>query len=131
MKAKLIKESQRLVRIRKGGKKLLLTETIPAGTLIDHPKAFWLCLQGQAIPADKECEQRCGMTPEHIEAASKAYDLLSAGISPDDYDAYERGLMVGYKPDGKKGDTWRHGPKWFDGCEDQYYGDEEDEYEDE
>jgi hypothetical protein len=50
-----------------------------------------------------------------------------AGIQPEDYDAYARGLMTGYKPDGKDGDTWIHGPNWTDGCEADYYSDDEDE----
>lgn len=78
----------------------------PAGTIIDHPQAAILVQMGVAEPVDEECREACNMTDEQIEAAKAAYPKLQAGIHPDDSEAYDRGEMVGYNPDG----SWIHGP---------------------
>lgn len=101
-----------------------------AGHVIDHPKAFRLVQQGVAIPADKECEQRAAMTNAKMDAAIYAYERTSKGISSEDFAAYNRGLMVGYKPDGEEGDTWKPGPNWYEGCEADYYSEIEEEDDD-
>lgn len=128
MKAKLIRQAKRLVRDKdRTGKRKLRIEKIPAGTEIEGPKVHLLCLQGMAVPMDKECMRKVNMTDEQIEAATKAYEKIAAGIQPEDYDAFERGLMSGYKPDGKEGDTWKPGKNWTPGCEDDYYDSEEED----
>lgn len=99
-----------------------------AGRVIDNPRAYRLVQQGVAAPADKECEARAKMSDDRMNAAIKAYERLDRGIHMDDFEAYKHGLMIGYKPDGTDGDSWIHGPNWYDGCEAEYYsGNEEDD----
>ena len=81
--------------------------TRPRGTVIDDPEAFWLVLNGCAEPADEECAARAGMTPEQIHAAHLAYQKINAGIAPEDREAWDRGWMRGYNPDG----SWIPGPR--------------------
>jgi hypothetical protein len=90
-----------------------------AGTIIVHPHAWALVRLGVAIPADKECEEKANMSREQIDAAGKIY--AKAGIAHEDHDAFDQGLMTGYKPDGTRGDTWIPGPKWSEGAEQAYY----------
>lgn len=132
MRAKFIREARRLIRdYNKATRKTVLrVEVIPVGTVVEHPMAYKLCLQGRAVPDDRECRSRVNMTDSEIEAASNAYDKIAKGIAREDYDAYDRGLMDGYKPDGEKGDTWKPGPNWTEGCEAEYYSDDEDDDED-
>ena len=133
MKAKLIRDMPKLVRVNKDGKTVMrrIADGIRSGTVIDHPKAYFLVKQGVAEPADAECATAAGMTPETFEAAKKAYDKVSKGIHPEDYEAYEQGLMVGYKPDGQRDDSWLPGPKWTAGCEADYYESKQEEDQDE
>ena len=72
----------------------------PAGTIIDHPQAAILVQMGVAEPVDEECRKACNMTDAQIEAAKAAYPKVAAGIHPDDSEAYDRGEMIGYNPDG-------------------------------
>jgi hypothetical protein len=78
----------------------------PEGTLIDHPDAFRLVLMGVAVAADDECAERANITPEQFARARHAYERVDRGISPDDFEAYDAGYMIGYNPDG----TWKPGP---------------------
>ena len=78
---------------------------LPAGTIIDHPEAWKLVKMGVAIPADDECEKRAGMNAAQLAAAQVAQEKTRAGIAPEDYEAFEQGLMVGYEPDG----SWKPG----------------------
>lgn len=83
----------------------------PKGTLIEHRQAALLVRMGVAEPADEECRQRVvNMTPERMAAASHSYDRLEKGIAPDDFEAFDEGLMVGYNPDG----SWIEGPNYED-----------------
>lgn len=93
-----------------------------SGTVIDHQDAYRLVQMGVAEPADRECAEKAGVTPEAFEAAKAAYERVSRGIHPDDYEAYRLGLMIGYNPDG----SWIPGPNYFPGAEDDDE-DEEDE----
>lgn len=134
MKAKLIREVQRLVRDydRRTRKRRLRIEVVPPGTAIAGRNVHLLCLQGIAVPLDAECRALVKMTDAEIETAAKAYEKIDRGIHPEDYDAFERRLMAGYKPDGTEGDSWIHGPDWTPGCEAAYYESlQEDEDEDE
>lgn len=100
------------------------------GRVIDHPHAYRLVQQGVAVPADAECEARARMTNAKMDAAIKAYDRLDKGIASEDFAAFDQGLMVGYKPDGKRNDTWKPGPNWSPGCEKSYYKTQEDDSDD-
>lgn len=87
----------------------------PSGTLIEHPDAWKLVQMGVADPADEECRQAAGLTPDQIKDRHYAY-LRMERARPEDWEAYDAGLMVGYNPEG----DWRPGPNYFDGCEEQY-----------
>lgn len=132
MKCETIRDSKRLVRVYDhAGRLCLRIDVQKAGTVIDHPDAWKLVLQGKAVPADEECKRKVPFTPSQMQAAINAGEKLSRKIAPDDYDAYDRGLMVGYKPDGSDGDTWKPGPNWVPGCEAEYYSDNEEDDDDE
>ena len=73
---------------------------IPAGTILDHPQAFLHVRLGNADPADEECEKAAGMTMEQIKTAQHHQDYVRHGIWPEDYQAFDDGLMIGYNPDG-------------------------------
>lgn len=125
MKAELLRDMEvHPNRVKKGGPPIR-----PAGTIIVHPDAYKLVRLGVAKPADKECADKAGMTLEGIEAQGKLYDKI--GIASEDWDAFDQGLMVGYKPDGKKNDTWLPGPKFTEGCEKAYYESRTEEDEEE
>lgn len=78
----------------------------PAGTVIEHPEAFWLVLQGCAEAADEECEKAAPTTPQQQAARLDAYQKIEAGVMPEDREAWDRGWMRGYNPDG----SWVPGP---------------------
>lgn len=132
MKAKLIRDMDRLNRKVVDGQLVLEVEKNghKAGTVIDGPKSYLLVRQGCAVPDDEECAKKAGMNPEAMQAAKKAYDRLEKAIASEDFEAFDRGLMIGYDPNGTDGDTWIHGPNWYDGCEAAYYSDNEDEDDD-
>ena len=104
MKAKLIKEldaapsagDNKQIKEREDG-----TRYWPQGSVIDHPRAFRLVQQGCATPEDDECKSRCSMSAEDLEDAQQAQKRVAAGIHPDDYAAFDAGLMAGYDEDGK------------------------------
>lgn len=102
----------------------------PEGHEIEHPKAYRLVQSGIAIPADKECEEKCRSFIHRMDELVFTGERRERGIHMDDFEAYGQGLMIGYKPDGKRHDTWLPGPKWTEGCERAYYESQEDEDED-
>ena len=73
---------------------------IPVGTVIEHPDAYKLVRLGCAVPADNECYFRANMTQRQMAVAQHAQRRTAAGIHPEDFEAYDRGEMVGYFPDG-------------------------------
>ena len=85
-----------------------------SGTVIDNPHppfpAFWLVRMGVAVPADEECEQAHGMTPEQMVEAQRVYPRTEAGIQPEDFHLWDAGVIAGYMPDG----TYKPGPNWVD-----------------
>ena len=81
---------------------------VPAGTIHDHPEAWQQVRMGNAIPADEECEVAAAMTPAQLAAAQAAAEKVSRGIHPDDYAAYDAGLMTGYDAAGE----WLPGPNF-------------------
>lgn len=102
-----------------------------AGHIIEHPYAYKLVRAGVAIPADNECEERCKPILGRMDEIVFAGERRERGIHYEDFDAYKRGLMVGYKPDGTEGDSWIHGPNFYEGCEAEYYSGDEEEDDDE
>lgn len=72
----------------------------PAGTVIDHWQSYRLVQQGVALPADAECVEAAARSPEQLAAAQYAYERLSRGIHPEDFERYDRGEIAGYNPDG-------------------------------
>jgi len=84
------------------------TKPLPAGTVIEHPQAYVLVQNGQAAPADDECRQRAGMSAEQLATAQVHYDMVSKGIQPEDYEAYQAGAMTGYD----SGNNWIPGPNY-------------------
>ena len=72
----------------------------PPGTVIDHWQAYRLVQQGVAMPEDDDCRRAANRTPVEMEAAQHAYERLSRGIHPEDYDKYDRGEILGYNADG-------------------------------
>lgn len=80
----------------------------PAGTEIEHLDCWRLVQMGVAVPADDECRKKADRTPDQMEAAQVAYERLSRGIHPEDFEAYDAGLMIGYDENG----DWIPGPKY-------------------
>lgn len=82
---------------------------------------WMLVQQGCAEPADDECDARAGrMTRERLAEAQHAYERVSRGIAPEDYERFDKGEIVGYNPDG----TDKPGPNWVPPVEET---DEEDD----
>ncbi len=109
MKAKLIRDMVSPhdpkmvtdVKFPKDPEKRNATEWIwPEGTIIAHPKVFRLVQMGVAIPEDDFCTNAANMNVAQISVAEKAYERVSKGIHPEDYDKYDRGEIAGYNPDG-------------------------------
>lgn len=80
------------------------------GSIIDDPKAFRLVQMGVAVPADEECKNAAGMSAVEIELAKRAAERLQKGIIPKDYDLFDRGVILGYNPDG----SYKPGPNWHE-----------------
>lgn len=76
------------------------------GTIIEHRDAWRLVRLGAALPADEDCQRKAGMGSRELAEATMAAERISKGIAPEDYEAYDAGLMDGYNPDG----SWRPGP---------------------
>ena len=83
-----------------------------------------LVRRGMANPMDDECAETAGLTPLQIESARLAYDRTNRGIHPDDFDAFDRGYMTGYQPDG----SWIPGPAYQE-WESQQVEEEDDDLE--
>lgn len=80
----------------------------PAGTEYEHPQAALFVRKGCAAPADDECREKCGMTPEQIEQAQHLYQRNAAGIRPEDYELFDNGVITGYTQEG----VYVPGPTW-------------------
>lgn len=76
--------------------------------VFDHPTGYRLVQNGDAIPMDEECELAAGLKPEQLTVVQYNRERLARGIHPDDWEAYDKGYMVGYQPDG----TWQPGPNY-------------------
>lgn len=97
----------------------------PAGTEIEHWQSFRLVQQGVALACDDECRRAADRTAEQLATAAYAYERLSRGIHPEDFDKYDRGEIAGYNPDG----SYIPGPNaaTFDEDEDEDEESDEDE----
>ena len=80
--------------------------TKPAGTEIEHPQAYMLVEMGVAEAVDEECRLKAPATPAQAADRQDRYRMQDAGILPEDRDAWARGWMRGYNPDG----SWIPGP---------------------
>ena len=80
----------------------------PKGTIREGDFAVWNCKRGFCEPADDECREALGYTPEQIEEAKHRYQRIVDGIRPEDFAAYDFGAMLGYAEDG----SWIPGPRW-------------------
>ncbi len=76
--------------------------TLPAGSIDSGPESWKLVVHGVAVPDDEECRLKVNMTPEQMAERQRTYSRLAAGIHPDDWEAYDRGEMVGYDEKGRK-----------------------------
>jgi hypothetical protein len=73
------------------------------GTVIDNRDAWLLVLNGDAEPADEECDKRTGYsgwTDERKQTVLRHRERMAAGIHPEDFEAFDAGLIAGYGPDG-------------------------------
>lgn len=97
MKAKLLFPQKIRIDVNDSSKGY---ELQPVGFVIDHPDAYKLVQHGSAEPDDDECRDAANMTPEQMTHARKSFKRISAGIQPEDYTAFDAGLMIGYDPKG-------------------------------
>ena len=74
----------------------------PAGTVIDDPEAYLLVQLGVAIPVDEEATRAAGMSELQMNHAQRAYQKVSLGIHPEDYERFDSGEMAGYYADGSE-----------------------------
>jgi hypothetical protein len=103
MKAKLLKDTM-AAQSAGADERLIMIDGVkhfPAGTIIDHPRAYRLVQMGTAEPADPECTLAAGMSSEAQQRAQLHQAMVAAGIHPDDYQKYLDGQMIGYDAVGK------------------------------
>lgn len=93
------------------------------GEVFDNEYGPAAVQSGIAEPVDDECKAACNRTPAQIALAQKAYERTRLGIHPDDFEAYEKGYMMGYNGDG----SWKPGPNYAEWEAIQEAEDEEDE----
>ena len=77
-------------------------------------------MAGVAVPEDEECRLKCDLSPEELARRQHAYRRLA--IHPDDWEAFDRGEMVGYDDAGRP----IPGPNWCGGLADYEGGVEEE-----
>lgn len=70
--------------------------------------AVWHCKRGIGVPADEECANALGYTPEQLVQAQHVYKRIVDGIQPEDFAQYDAGVMVGYDSMG----NWIPGPNF-------------------
>lgn len=97
----------------------------PAGTTIEHPESYRLVQQGVAIPVDDECKVAHLRSNKQLAAAQVAYERVSRGILPEDYEKFDAGIIAGY--DGQGGYIPGPNAATFDDLEDDLEEDEDDE----
>ncbi len=86
------------------------------GAIVDLPDCFWLVRMGCAVPADEDCNAKANMTAAQMAAAQIAQDRLVARIEAEDFDLYDAGVILGYKPDAASDsppdEKYLPGPNW-------------------
>lgn len=92
--------AQSEIRVVKRSGKLKKIRFWKLGAIIDDPQCFRLVQLGVAVPADDECTEAANMTPEQMKAAEHGANRAAAGIHPDDYKLFDRGVILGYNGDG-------------------------------
>lgn len=83
----------------------------PKGTIYTGPEALFRCKTGQAEPADDECAEALGLSPEKQKALQTEYLMDSMGIRDDDRELFRAGVIEGYVKDGDKVE-YKRGPNW-------------------
>jgi len=79
------------------------------GTVFSGPMALQLCRTGQASPADAECAEAVGMTPQELEVLRIDYEMNAKGINDKgDRELYRAGVILGYNADL----SYQPGPNW-------------------
>ena len=55
----------------------------PAGSIVEHPKAYMLVRMGIAEPADQECEEMAGvdLSAEAVAERARHYEAVEKGMS--------------------------------------------------
>ena len=98
MKAKLTRDLEYPIHDRERGR--IYVGTHKKGHVVDHIDAYLLVRLGVALPADNECILAAGMSDEMVAREERLYARTAMGISPEDWEAYDAGLIDGYHPDG-------------------------------
>lgn len=93
-------EEQTIIKQLKRNGKMVKRRFWKLNGIVDHPKAYRLVQMGVAVPADAECEEAANMTAEEMNAAQHGAERLARGIRPEDYKLFDRGVILGYNPDG-------------------------------
>jgi hypothetical protein len=83
----------------------------PKGTIYTGPEALFRCKTGQAEPADDECAEALGLSPEKQKALQTEYLMDSLGIRDEDRELFRAGVIEGYVKNGgeveyKRGANW-------------------------
>lgn len=85
------------------------TAYFPAGSEFIGPQALLLCKTGQATPADDECSEALGLTPDEVKQKAVEYEMNTLGIwDKQDRELFRAGVILGYNEDG----TAKPGPNW-------------------
>lgn len=110
-------------RILRPMRKIPLSSGIvmPAGTVIDHKDAHILVQMGHADAADDECARAAKRTPKQLAEAKRTAVKVTKGIHPNDYAAFDAGIIAGYDEEGE----YIPGPNWVEPEDDE--DDEEEE----
>jgi hypothetical protein len=80
----------------------------PVGAIVNDPDCWRIVMMGQAEPADDECAERCKQTAEERAATLHAAARLAAGIAPEDFELFDKGVISGYLKDG----SYKPGPNF-------------------
>ena len=91
--------------------------------VFDHPVGFRLVQNGDAIPMDEECELASGLKPSQLTVVQYNRERLAKGIAREDWEPYDKGYMVGYRPDG----SWEPGPNYQQWLDERAAQEEEDD----
>ena len=98
-----------------------LTGVLPAGHIIDHKRAPIMVQIGMAESVDEECANAVNRTPQQLLAAQRSYCRTRKGIAPEDHEAFDAGVIAGYRPDG----SFEPGPNYVEPEEEEETEDEE------